>query len=145
MFKIKHYLNRRRVKHQLPVVIGCIIIILGIVFLLWQKGVFSPRQTTEVESTSPPITVSENYISEAQVAMSDYQLFLEEQKIGTDITRRRDHLLSLTIAKEHQSLHLTLVMIADALIAADQGDIAEEERAKEMIASVLKHHPEFKL
>lgn len=145
MFKIKHYLNRRRVKHQLPVIIGCIIIILGILFLLWQKGLFSSRQTTEIKPMPLPVAVSENYVAEAQIAMSDYQLFLKEKKTVIDITRRRDHLLSLIIAKEHQSLHLTLVMIGDALIAAKQGDIAEGERAKEMIASVLEYHPEFKL
>lgn len=145
MFKIKHYLSRRRAKHHLPVIIGCIILVLGIVFLLWQKGFFNPRQTTEIESSTPPVTVSENYLSEAKTAMADYQLFLQKEKSLEEITSRRERLLSLTIAKENQSLHLRLVMVADSLIAGVQGDITEEERAQEMINSILQDYPEFKL
>lgn len=145
MFKIKHLLSRRRAKHHLPVIIGCIILLLGIVFLLWQKGVFKPRQTTQVESSTPPIAVSENYSDEAKTAMSDYQLYRKGEKQISDISSRRDHLLSLTIGKENQSLHLVLVMIADSLISADQGDEAEGERAQEMMNAVLSDHPEFKL
>lgn len=143
MFKIKRYLNRHG--KNTPVIIGSIIFLLGLGFIVWQKDFFNHQSTSEKNNSALTASISQDYPSEAKAAMLDYQLFLEGDKNIEDIKNRREQLLSLTISREFQSLHLSLVMIADALIAGEEGDEAEQQRALEMISTILQTHPEFKL
>lgn len=143
MLKIKHFLRRRA--NNWPVIIGLIILALGLIFVLWYHRVFSSKTPTIIPEETPVVSITEDYASEAQAALTDYQLFLRSEKSIADIKLQRDHLLSLTITRQYQSLHLSLVMIADALIAGEEGESAERSRAEALLTQVLTEHPEFKI
>ncbi len=144
MSKIKRYLRHHA--RTIPIIFGCLVLLGGLGFLLHIKQVFKPKPTsTENRAESlPPVSISENYTTEAKAALTDFELFLQHKNNRADIIKRRDQLLSLTITKDYQSLHLSLVMIADALIAADEGNQGEKERALEILEKVWQEHPELK-
>ncbi len=142
MSKIKHYLRRHA--KNIPVIFGCIVLLFGVGFILHSKKVFKPIADNQVTENMPKVSITADYITEAKAAIADFDLFLQGKKTGVELTQRRDQLLSLTITKDYQSLHLSLVMIADALIAADEGNQGEKERALELLEKVLQEHPELK-
>lgn len=143
MSKLKRYLHRHA--KRILIVFGLVILLLGIIFVVIEKDLFVPKATPTEEEALPPVSITEDYPAEAKAAMTDFQLFLEKQKTAEEITQRRERLLSLTITKEYQHVHLSLVMIADALLAGEEGQAAEREHALEMINQVLQEHPEYKL
>lgn len=143
MLKIKRFLRRRA--NNWPVIIGFIILALGLIFVLWYHRVFTSDSVTPTPEETPIVTITEDYPAEVKAALADYQLFLRSEKSVADIKTQRDHLLSLTITRQYQSLHLSLVMIADALVAGEEGESAERVRAEEMLTQVLTDHPEFKI
>lgn len=80
------------------------------------------------------------YNPEAKAAISDYQDFLKGEKSEADIKKRRDYLLSLKISKENQALHLSLVMIADDLLASGN-DLNAKNRIQRMLTTLIIDHP----
>lgn len=142
MSKIKRYLHRHA--KNIPVIFGCIVLLFGVGFILHYKKVFKTMVPNQAAESLPQVSVTVDYLVEAKAAMTDFELFLQGKKTGAELTQRRDQLLSLTITKDYQSLHLSLVMIADALIATDEGNQGEKERALELLEKVLQEHPELK-
>ncbi len=84
--------------------------------------------------------ITSDYNAEAKAAVSDYQDFLKGEKSEADIKNRRDYLLSLKISKENQALHLSLVMIADNLLAS-RNDLNEKNRVQRMLTTLITDHP----
>jgi hypothetical protein len=84
--------------------------------------------------------ITSDYNTEAKAAVSDYQDFLKGEKSEADIKNRRDYLLSLKISKENQALHLSLVMIADNLLAS-RNDLNEKNRVQRMLTTLITDHP----
>jgi hypothetical protein len=80
------------------------------------------------------------YNPEAKAAISDYQDFLNGEKSEADIKKRRDYLLSLKISKENQALHLSLVMMADDLLASGN-DLNAKNRIQRMLTTLIIDHP----
>ncbi len=110
------------------------VIIIGLVLFATSKKPAQPNETPTNSET--PVEVTKDYNKEAQLALDDYEMFLEGDKNKTDIENRRSVLLALKITKEYQDLHLALVRIADTLINST-GDSAANNKARLMISEVL--------
>lgn len=143
MSKLKRYLHRHA--RKILIIFGLVIPLLGVGFVVIEKDLFVSKPAPVIEEKLPPVSITEDYPAEAKAAMADFQLFVQKQKTTEDLNERRTRLLSLTITKQYQNLHLSLVMIADALLAGEEGQAAERDHALEMINQVLQDHPEYKL
>lgn len=84
--------------------------------------------------------ISTDYTKEAKTAVSVYQGFLNGEKSETDIKNQRDHLLSLTVSKENQALHLALVMMADKLLAQGNTEDARNQ-GQRLLTKLIIDYP----
>lgn len=129
----------KHVKKFLTTLVGVLAVgLIVIIFLVSNKTEEVTNPTIAIPSNGP-ISALE-YQSEAKQAMTDYELFLQDQISIDVISDRKQHLLELKISKEFQGLHLQLVTIADSLLAFNKGQVEEKNQATKLLSELYSQY-----
>ena len=129
-----------------PILIICIglaaLTCIIVVFVYSEKN--KPDQTVELKTEIAKPLTEKAYQTEAQLAVRDYELFLKNETMISTIENRKQHLLDVIISKQFQDVHLQLVMIADSLLAFNQGNNQEEDNAEQSLTKIYSQYPWLK-